>query len=105
MNEALKRVSLLVENKAKRMYLDIEAGGITISSEESDFGQAKEIIRCDYAGDPCRLAMNYSYLVSPLRVMEGDSCAICFTESNKAVTVKPDPEKVYFHIIMPMQID
>ncbi|MDD3822322.1 MAG: DNA polymerase III subunit beta [Sphaerochaetaceae bacterium] len=105
MNEALKRVSLLVENKAKRMYLDIEAGGITISSEESDFGQAKEIIRCDYAGDPCRLAMNYSYLVSPLRVMEGDSCAICFTESNKAVTVKPDPEKDYFHIIMPMQID
>lgn len=105
MNEALKRVSLLVENKAKRIYLDIEAGGITISSEESDFGQAKEIIHCDYSGDACRLAMNYSYLVSPLRVMEGDTCAICFTESNKAVTVKPDPEKDYFHIIMPMQID
>ena len=105
MNEALKRVSLLVENKAKRIYLDIEPGGITISSEESDFGQAKEIIHCDYSGDPCRLAMNYSYLVSPLRVMEGDSCAICFTESNRAVTVKPDPEKDYFHIIMPMQID
>ena len=105
MNEALKRVSLLVENKAKRIYLDIEPGGITISSEESDFGQAKEIISCEYSGDPCRLAMNYSYLVSPLRVMGGDTCAICFTESNRAVTVKPDPEKDYFHIIMPMQID
>jgi DNA polymerase-3 subunit beta len=105
MNEALKRVSLLVENKAKRIYLDIEAGGVTISSEESDFGQAKEIIPCDYLGDSCRLAMNYSYLSSPLRVMDGEFFLICFTESNRAVTVKPDPEKDYFHIIMPMQVD
>jgi DNA polymerase-3 subunit beta len=105
MNEALKRVSLLVENKAKRIYIDIETGSITISSEESDFGQAQEIIHCDYQGESCRIAMNYSYLVSPLRVIEGNSFALCFTESNKAVTVRPEPEKDYFHIIMPMQID
>lgn len=105
MNEALKRVSLLVENKAKRIYLEIESGKIIISSEESEFGQAKEIIPATYEGESIRLAMNYSYLVSPLKVMEGPLCAICFTEANKAVTVRPDPEKDYFHIIMPMQID
>lgn len=105
MQEALKRVSLLVENKAKRIYLDVDAGGVTVSSEESDFGQAKETVSCDYMGPSCRLAINYSYLASPLRVMEGQDFLICFTESNRAITVKPDPEKDYFHIIMPMQID
>ncbi len=105
MNEALKRVSLLVENKAKRIYLDIEDNFITISSEESDFGQAKEIIPCTYTGPSCRLAMNYSYLVSPLKVMQSDAFDLYFTETNKAVTIKPNPEKDYFHIIMPMQID
>jgi DNA polymerase-3 subunit beta len=105
MQEALKRVSLLVENKAKRIYLDVDAGGVTLSSEESDFGQAKETISCDYMGPSCRLAINYSYLASPLRVMEGSDFLVCFTESNRAITVKPDPEKDYFHIIMPMQID
>jgi len=105
MNEALKRVSLLVENKAKRVYIDIEAGGVTVSSEESDFGQAKETIACDYTGDSCRIAMNYQYLMSPLRVMDGENFYICFTESNRAVTIKSDPEKDFFHIIMPMQID
>ncbi len=105
MNEALKRVSLLVENKAKRIFLDIETDFITISSEESDFGQAKEIIPCNYSGESCRLAMNYSYLVSPLKVMEGDTCDIRFTESNKAITVVSNPEKDYLHIIMPMQLD
>lgn len=105
MQEALKRVSLLVENKAKRIYLDVESGGVTLSSEESDFGQAKETISCDYLGDSCRLAINYSYLVSPLKVMDGTDFLLCFTEANKAITVKPEPERDYFHIIMPMQID
>ncbi|NCB00871.1 MAG: DNA polymerase III subunit beta [Spirochaetia bacterium] len=105
MNEALKRVSLLVENKAKRIYLDIEDNFVTISSEESDFGQAKEIIPCTYTGPSCRLAMNYSYLVSPLRVMQSQEFDLCFAEANKAVTIKPHPERDYFHIIMPMQID
>lgn len=105
MNEALKRVSLFVENKAKRIYLQLEPGSITITSEESDFGQAKESIACEYEGAPCQIAMNYSFLASPLHIMEGEYFALCFTAPNKAITVRPDPERDYFHIIMPMQID
>ncbi|MDD3365674.1 MAG: DNA polymerase III subunit beta [Sphaerochaetaceae bacterium] len=105
MNEALKRVSLLVENKAKRIYMDIETGLITISSEESEFGQAREKITCDYTGDNYQLAINYTYLVNPLRVIEGEYFNLCFTEPNRAITIKPDPERDYFHIIMPMQKD
>lgn len=103
MNEALKRVSLLVENKAKRIYIDLEEGLLTISSEESDFGQAKEVIACDYTGDAMRLAMNYTFLVSPLRVMEGELLSLSFTDANRAVTLRPEPQRDYFHIIMPMQ--
>jgi DNA polymerase-3 subunit beta len=105
MNEALKRVSLLVENKAKRIFIDIEQNKITVSSEESEFGQAQEVINADYSGGNYHLALNYSYLVSPLKIMDGETCALCFTEPNKAVTVRPEPELDYFHIIMPMQID
>lgn len=105
MNEALKRVSLLVENKAKRLYLTISEGKITVSSEESEFGQAQEIIESDYSGSEYKVALNYSFLVSPLRSMKGQYCALCFTDSNMAITVRPEPEQDYFHIIMPMQID
>ncbi|MFA5513512.1 MAG: DNA polymerase III subunit beta [Sphaerochaetaceae bacterium] len=105
MNEALNRVSLLVENKAKRLYLTISEGKITVSSEESEFGQAQETIECDYSGQECRVALNYLFLVSPLRSMRGEYCALCFTDSNLAITVRPEPEQDYFHIIMPMQID
>lgn len=105
MNEALKRVSLLVENKAKRIFVELNQNQMIISSEESEFGQAKEVIACTYDGPATSFAMNYLYMVSPLRVMEGKMFSFCFTEPNKAITVRPDPEKDYFHIIMPMQID
>lgn len=103
MLDALKRVSLFVENKSKRLILDIESTGIMLSSEESDLGAAKEIIPCEYEGEPCKLSLNYTYLLSPLRVMEGESFFIEFSGPTRAMTVKPDPERDYFHIIMPMQ--
>ncbi|MDY4610144.1 MAG: DNA polymerase III subunit beta [Sphaerochaetaceae bacterium] len=103
MLDALKRVSLFVENKSKRLILDIEPTGIMLSSEESDLGAAKEIIPCEYDGDSCKLSLNYTYLYSPLRVMEGEHFFLQFSGPTKAMTVKPDPERDYFHIIMPMQ--
>ncbi|MFA6688038.1 MAG: DNA polymerase III subunit beta [Sphaerochaetaceae bacterium] len=103
MLDALKRVSLFVENKSKRLIMDIESTGIMLSSEESDFGAAKEIIPCEYEGEPCKLSLNYTYLLSPLRVMEGDHFFLQFSGPTKAMTVKPDPERDYFHIVMPMQ--
>jgi DNA polymerase-3 subunit beta len=44
--DALKRVSLLVEQKSRRIYLGINPEGISISAEESDIGTAKEEIPC-----------------------------------------------------------
>jgi DNA polymerase-3 subunit beta len=104
-SEALKRVSLLVEQKSKRLFLDISPDTVTLSSEESDLGKAEEQIPCEYAGEPTRLAVNFTYVMSPLKVMAGENMYISFTDSNKAVTIGPHPEKDFFHVIMPMQLD
>ena len=66
---------------------------------------ADEDIPCDYAGDEVRLAVNYVYLMDPLKVIKEDNLLLQFTESNRAVTMKCEPEGDYFHIIMPMQMD
>ncbi|AEC01244.1 DNA polymerase III subunit beta [Parasphaerochaeta coccoides] len=101
--EAVKRVSLFVETKAKKIFLDIDQNGITVSSEENDLGIARETITADYSGEPCRISLNYGYIMSPLRVMEGEKTRISFTDTGKALTLSPEPERDYFHIIMPMQ--
>ena len=103
MLDALKRVSLLVENKAKRIFLDISEAGVLLTSDESEVGEAKEIIACQYEGPDSRISLNYTYMLNPLKAMEGEYFSINFTEPTKAMTVKPESNRDYYHIIMPMQ--
>ena len=103
--EAVKRVSLLVENKSRRIFLNLTSSMIELNSEESEIGVATEEIECSYSGPETLIALNYSYLTDPLRVIDDENIRILFTEANKAITLKPAEETDYFHIVMPMQID
>ena len=103
MLDALKRVSLLVENKAKRIFLDISEAGVLLTSDESEVGEAKEIISCQYEGPDNKISLNFTYMLNPLKAMEGEYFTINFTEPTKAMTVKPESNRDYYHIIMPMQ--
>jgi DNA polymerase-3 subunit beta len=51
------------------------------------------------------IALNCLYLLDPLKVMEEEKVVLKFTEPNKAISLYPTPEKDYFHIVMPMQLD
>lgn len=104
MDEALKRVSLLTDNKFKRVIFQIENERILISTEESEIGTAREEIPCEFDGTPFRCALNYTYLQAPLRVMEGEFFSIWFNDPTKAFVIKPEPAREYLHVIMPMQV-
>lgn len=103
--EAVKRVSLFVESKAKRIYVKIENNAFELQSEENEIGTANEELPCEYTGESIRVALNYQYLLDPLRDITDDKVVLKFTESNKALSLHPLPEKDFFHIIMPMQIN
>jgi DNA polymerase-3 subunit beta len=102
---ALKDVSNMVEQKSRRVYLGLGPGTVSFSSEESDIGDSKEEIPCKYDGEDVSIALNYRYLEEPFKVMTCDEISIHFTEPNRAITIKPVPEKDFFHIVMPMQLD
>jgi DNA polymerase-3 subunit beta len=105
MLDALKRVSLLVEQKSRRVYLGIEPGVISVASEESELGIAKEEISCKYSGEKVSMALNYRYIEEPFKVIYNDEISIHFTETTRAITIKSVPERDFFHIVMPMQLD
>jgi DNA polymerase-3 subunit beta len=58
----------------------------------------------EFDGPETTVALNYTYLVDPLRVIDSDTISIHFTEANKAITIYSEPRERYFHIVMPMQI-
>ncbi|MHC6203174.1 DNA polymerase III subunit beta [Breznakiellaceae bacterium SP9] len=105
MLNALKRVALLVEQKSHRVYLDLSNDNLSVYSAENDIGNAKEDIPCKYEGEAVSIALNYRYIEEPFKVMTDEEVMIRFTEATKAITILPVPEKDFFHIVMPMQLD
>jgi len=101
--DAFRRVSLLVEKKSRRMYFEIEQDHMTIHSEESDIGAARETIPCEYNGEPVKIALNYLYIMHPVRVMKTEKLAVELQDEKNAIVLRPEPEQYYFHIVMPMQ--
>jgi DNA polymerase-3 subunit beta len=51
------------------------------------------------------MALNHHYIEDPLKVIETEDVVFEFTESMKAITLRPEPAADYFHIIMPMNLD
>jgi DNA polymerase-3 subunit beta len=103
--EAVKRVSPLVDQKAKRIYINLKDGGLVLSSEESEIGFAKEEIPCDYTGEEVTFALNCLYISDPLHEIGDEAVILEYTEPGKAITLRSAQQRDYFHIIMPMQLE
>jgi DNA polymerase-3 subunit beta len=103
MLDALRRVSLLVEQKSHRIYLGLKPGIMEIYSEEGEIGDAKEEIPCKYDGEEVALALNYRYIEEPFKAIDSDEICIRFSVSSKAITIAPVPKTDFLHVVMPMQ--
>jgi DNA polymerase-3 subunit beta len=99
----LHRVGVMVEQKNKRVYLGLKPGKMTVYSEESEYGDSKYEIPCNYEGEEITIALNYGYIEEPCKAMKDNEMCIRFSEYNKAITIVSVPEKDFFHIVMPMQ--
>jgi DNA polymerase-3 subunit beta len=119
MLDALRRVSILAEQKSHRMFVKIASGVLSVYTEESDIGTAKEEIPARYEGEEVSIALNYRYIEEPFKVMSANEISMHFTDPMKALTIKPavsetaedaDEEAVpesaitFFHIVMPMNL-
>lgn len=98
-----KRIVLMVDKRIGRIYFDISSDVLKITAFQTEVGSAEEYIPCEFSGNPYVIAFNFRYIEEPLKVIKTESIAFEFTEDMKAVTMRPEPAKDYFHIIMPMQ--
>ena len=103
LENAVKRVSLMVEQKSRRVYLKIQRDNLVIASDQVEIGMAKEEIPCQCDGPEGTIVLNYVYLLDPLKEMKEDKVCIEFTQKDKTISLRPEPDNNSVHIIMPMQ--
>lgn len=112
LDAALKRTTIMVDKKVSRIIFKISSGELRLISPESDSGSADEIIPCRYEGQNISMALNFTYVTDPLKVIDSENVVFDFNVNEnqvgdeatitKAVIMHGDPAGDYIHVIMPM---
>lgn len=106
MIEAFKRISIFIENKARKAIMNFSEDKLIVNSEEMEIGTAKEEIDCQYTGPAISISVKDSHMEEPLRVYDTEQIGIKFNTNSSAILVSPiNSEDVYFNVVMPMNID
>ncbi|PYV45086.1 MAG: DNA polymerase III subunit beta [Acidobacteria bacterium] len=103
---AVKRVSLLADDKSRAIRILLDNNKLEISSSNTDLGEAKETLETDYTADPLQIGFNCQYLLDFLSVTQDSSVSFDFKDEQSAGQLRPATEEDYHYryIVMPMRV-
>ncbi|MEM7434616.1 MAG: DNA polymerase III subunit beta [Myxococcota bacterium] len=103
--EALRRISLVANDKSGGVQLMIEPGTLRLQSQNPDVGEGSEEVDVDYAGDELRIGFNARYLLDALGALPYDEVAIELSGERDPGVLKPvGSDSEFIGVIMPMRI-
>jgi DNA polymerase-3 subunit beta len=100
--EALKRVSLMLTEKFKPVFLIFDKGELIVESKEVEMGQARERLYCEYAGEKFSIVFNASYLLDALQVMEADEVEMRMGDGSRPAVLLDPRQEGFLYVVMPM---
>jgi DNA polymerase-3 subunit beta len=103
-NSALKRVSLLANEKSRGIKLTIQTGSLVISSSNPDMGEAREEMDVEYTGEPMEIGFNSKYLLESLGVMKSDKIEFHLKDRLSPGILRESDQQKHTYVIMPMRI-
>ena len=102
--ETLRRVSLVAQDKASGVKLEVGDGCLILSSQNPDLGEAQEQIEAKVTGSPLKVGFNARYLIDVLTVLTSDEIQLDLLDDLSPGLLKPVGETGYLSVVMPMRI-
>lgn len=102
--ESLKRINLFTEDIFNAIKIEIKDGKMILTSQNSDFGSAKDEFDVDYKGIPLSMGFNCKYFIDSLQVMEGIFIKANINSQESPCVITSDDDKGFLSIIMPMKL-
>jgi DNA polymerase-3 subunit beta len=106
-NNALRRVSLMSDERTKAVKLEFKSGVIQIGASAAEEGEAIEEIATDYQGEDVVIGFNSQYLQEFFNVVREGAVAFEFKDGNAQGQLVPVVEESaydYKYIVMPMRV-
>lgn len=102
--ESLKRTNLFTEDTFNAIELSVEENKLVLSSQNMDFGNAKDEMTINYAGEPLDLGFNCRYFIDTLQAMRSDTIKAYVNSDQSPCLIEGDDDQGFISIIMPMKI-
>lgn len=102
--ESLKRTNLFTEDTFNAIQLSVEENKLILSSQNMDFGNAKDEIAINYSGTPLELGFNCRYFIDTLQVMRSDNIKAYVNSDQSPCLIQGENDQGFVSIIMPMKI-
>jgi DNA polymerase-3 subunit beta len=106
LQDALRRVSQLADQRSHAVKFMLAKEGVEISASSPEYGEAKETIEKEYAGDPLSIGFNASYILDFLSATPDGPISFELKDDQSAGQLRPmaDSETKYRYVVMPMRI-
>ncbi len=103
--DALGRMSLLTPGKSDGVKLDLKPGVLAVAAESPEFGEGREELEVDFAGDPLQVGFNARYLMDVLGALPHDEVVFELGGELDPGVVRPLGEEDRFvGVVMPMRL-
>ena len=106
LNQAIRRVALMADERSHAIRFHLGANELVISSQNAEEGEANETIQTDYAGEETDIGFNAQYLQDFLNVVGDSAVKFEFKDGNSQAQLRPADggDYDYKYIVMPMRI-
>ena len=106
LNDALRRVSQLADQRSHAVKFAVAKEGVEISASSPEYGEAKETIEKEYKGEPLSIGFNAQYLLDFLAAAPEGPISIELKDEQSAGQMRPLADEAfrYRYVIMPMRI-
>lgn len=102
--ESLKRTNLFTEDTFNAIQLSIDDNKLILSSQNMDYGNAKDEMEIKYTGEALELGFNCRYFIDTLQVMRSDMIKAYVNSDQSPCLIEGDDDPGFISIIMPMKI-
>jgi DNA polymerase-3 subunit beta len=106
LQDALRRVSQLADQRSHAVKFMLAKEGLEISASSPEYGEAKEAIEKEYKGEPISIGFNAQYLLDFLAAAPDGPISFELKDEQSAGQLRPlgDESSRYRYVVMPMRI-
>lgn len=101
---ALKRISVLSNEKSKGIKIKLNRDSIILTSSNPDLGDAKEEIEVIYDGDEIVIGFNARYIIDILNAIKNENIQLNLKDNISPGRINPESDDNYLSVIMPMRL-